>query len=97
MFYVYVLYSTKDRGLYIGFTSDLKKRFEEHEQGVSQATAHRRPWMLAYYEAYRYRKDAEGRERFLKSGSGRTFLKKQLRYFFEANPLRVIKHEESSL
>ncbi len=47
---------------------------------------------LAYYEAYRCQADAEGRERFLKSGSGRKFLKKQLRHYFAAHPLREITH-----
>lgn len=89
MFYVYVLYSVKDCGLYIGFTSDLRARYAEHGEGLSRATAHRRPWMLAYYEAYHCREDAEGRERFLKSGAGRTYLKKQLRQFFAENPLRT--------
>jgi putative endonuclease len=89
MFYVYVLYSIKDQGIYIGFTTDLKRRMAEHNDGLSQSTAHRRPVLLAYYEAYYCRPDAEGRERFLKSGSGRTFLKKQMRHFFDEHPLRV--------
>jgi hypothetical protein len=45
-----------------------------------------------------YRKDAETRERFLKSGSGRTYLKKQMREFFRTHPLRTVKpatHENS--
>jgi|GEM_PF-3554543 len=79
----------KDCGLYIGFSADLKRRMSEHEAALSRSTAHRLPVVLAYYEAYRCRPDAEGRERFLKSGSGRTFLKKQMRYFFEEHPLRV--------
>jgi len=89
VFYVYVLYSTKDQGLYIGFTADLKRRIQEHRDGLSPSTANRRPLMLAYYEAYHAREDAEARERFLKSGSGRTFLKKQLRHFLVTHPLRT--------
>ena len=45
--------------------------------------------LLAYYEAYVCQKDAENRERFLKSGSGRTYLKKQMRTFFDTHPLRT--------
>ena len=96
MFYVYVLYSQKDCGLYIGFTSDLRRRFEEHEQGLSRATGHRRPFVLAYYEAYADENDAEARERFLKSGSGRTYLKKQLKHFFGKNPLRTMVAAQDS-
>jgi putative endonuclease len=89
MYYVYVLYSEKDAGLYIGFTTDLRRRVEEHQAGLSRSTAYRGPFILAYYEAYFRREDAEGRERFLKSGSGRTYIKKQSKTFFAGHPLRV--------
>ena len=71
MFYVYVLHSVKDNGFYIGFSTDLKKRLSEHRRGASFATKSRGPWKLIYYEAYTEREDAEGREKFLKSGAGR--------------------------
>lgn len=88
MFYVYVLQSDTDNGLYIGFTADLKRRLREHRAGASMSTAHRGPWMLVYYEAYLEESDALGRERFLKSGAGRTYLKKQCRHHFEKHPRR---------
>lgn len=88
MYFVYVLYSESDQGLYIGFTSDLQRRIMEHNSGNSRATACRRPFMLAYYEAYVCEADALGRERFLKSGSGRTYLRKQMKAFFLSHPLR---------
>lgn len=89
MFYTYVLYSEKDHGLYIGYSSDIGRRFKQHVDGATISTAHRRPLMLAYYEAYACKQDAETRERFLKSGSGRTYLKKQMRTFFNIHPLRT--------
>jgi len=46
-----------------------------------QSTKAFKPWKLIYYEAYVSRKDATGREKFFKSGSGRRFLKKQLKYY----------------
>ncbi len=88
MFYVYVLQSEKDGGLYIGFTGDLKQRFAEHQDGQSLSTSHRRPWRLIYYEAYLDEADALGRERYLKSGGGRRFLAKQLTHHFTKFPLR---------
>ena len=83
MFYVYVLQLLEDHGLYIGFSTTLKKRIAEHEHGASFATKYRGPWKLIYYEAYIDRHDAEGRERYLKSGSGLRFLRQQLRHYFE--------------
>lgn len=88
MHYVYVLYSAFDHGMYIGYSANLQRRLGEHRLGLSAATQHRRPWHLMYYEAYVYAEDALGRERFLKSGAGRTYLKKQCRHFFASNPLR---------
>jgi putative endonuclease len=88
MFYVYVLQSDLDMGLYIGFSRDLRRRFNQHLSGEVMSTKHRRPWTLIYYEAYLQIQDAEGREKFLKSGAGREFLKKQLKNHFNANPLR---------
>lgn len=86
MYYVYVLQSDKDSGLYIGFTSDLKRRFKEHQEGKSVSTKWRCPWRLIYYEAYLNKEDAEGRELFLKSGAGRSFLRKQLKNHFNNFP-----------
>ena len=88
MYYVYVLQSESDAGLYIGFSTDLKERLKQHQTGESRATAYRGPWLLIYYEAYCLRQDAEGRERFLKSGAGRRYLAKQCQHWFTLHPLR---------
>lgn len=86
MYYVYVIQSELDKGLYIGMSSDLRRRFWEHQNGVSRSTKSRRPWKLIYYEAYLEMQDAMGREEFLKSGSGRRFLDKQLKNHFSRFP-----------
>lgn len=87
MHYVSVLRSLKDRGYYVGYSANLRKRFSEHVGGGFFATSHRGPWKLIYYEAYLERDDALGRERYLKSGSGRRFLKAQLGNHLDKNPL----------
>jgi putative endonuclease len=71
VFYVYVLRSESDGGFYIGFSTNLRARLNQHQGGQSFATKSRGPWKLIYYEAYTEREDAEGREKFLKSGGGR--------------------------
>jgi putative endonuclease len=86
VFYVYVLRSETDSGLYIGYSADLRKRFEQHSQGNSFATSHRGPWKLIYYEAYLEQSDALGRERYLKSGAGRRFLRSQLKNYLRKHP-----------
>jgi len=87
MHYVYVLRSTSDDGLYIGYSANLRKRFQQHAQGDSFATSYRGPWKLIYYEAYLNQADAVGRERYLNSGAGRRFLKAQLRHYLSEEPL----------
>ena len=74
-FYVYVLKSVKDGNLYTGYTSDLEKRLFEHNSGLSKATKGRSPFELVYKEEYDNRSDAMKREKFLKTGKGRDFLK----------------------
>jgi Predicted endonuclease containing a URI domain len=59
-------YSEQDLGLYIGYSTDLRRRSTEHKDGASQATSHRGPWSLIYYQAYVEDADAIGRERYLK-------------------------------
>lgn len=71
MYYVYILFSEKDRLLYAGFTPDLKSRFKAHEHGFVKATKYRRPLKLVYYEAYIKESDARRREKYLKGGNGR--------------------------
>ena len=79
VFYVYLLENKNDHSWYIGFSNDLKRRLTEHlEKKGGRTTKLKSGWGLIYYEAYREKADAIGRERFLKSGSGRKYLKKQL-------------------
>ena len=80
MYFVYVLFSLQDKNFYIGFTENVTKRFEAHQSGKVESTKNRRPLELIYYETYFDKQDAEGREKFLKSGSGHRFLNKQLKF-----------------
>lgn len=67
MFFVYILKSKKDKKtLYTGYTSNLRKRFKEHNLGPVGWTKSKRPWQLVYYEAYTSRQDAQKREENLK-------------------------------
>lgn len=76
MFYfTYVLKSSVDENLYIGYCSDIKKRLVEHNSGLVTSTKDRRPFNLVYFEACRHKKRAIEREKYLKSGFGRRFLK----------------------
>ena len=76
--YTYVLKSEKDAKLYIGWTNNLKRRFELHQLGKVEATRQRRPFRLVYYEACENKEKAIAREKYFKSGFGRKFLKNRI-------------------
>lgn len=78
-FYVYTLFSLKDKKLYTGFTINLKDRLSRHARGEVRSTANRRPLKLIHYEYFINEEDAKAREVFLKSGFGRNNMKKALK------------------
>ena len=79
MHYVYLIECQDDGSWYIGYSSDLKRRINDHLSGNGcRTTSMKKNWRLIYYESYLDKNDALGREKFLKGGSGRRFLKKQL-------------------
>ena len=75
MWYVYILYC-KNNNPYTGCTSDLKDRIERHEKGYVPATKNIRPVKLHCYFAFYNKYTAFNFEKYLKSGSGRAFMKK---------------------
>ncbi len=79
MFYVYALLSNKNGDLYIGYSTDLKRRFQEHNAGQVTATKAHRPWKLIYYESFRSKLDATAREKQLKGHKAKSDLKIQIK------------------
>ena len=85
--YTYVLISGKDGKKYVGYTKNLKLRFEQHKRGQVESTRHRRPLKLIYYEVCLKKEDAERREKYLKTHYGQMFLKKRLKSYFTESSL----------
>jgi len=83
MFYTYVLMSEKNKEFYTGFTENLKVRIKEHQSGSVKSTRNRRPLKLIYYEACLNEKDAINREKYLKTGFGRRFLRNRIETFLD--------------
>ena len=82
MFYVYVLMSVSDNGLYIGCTENLRNRLKAHNSGQVNSTRKRLPVRLIYYEACLNKEDAFHREQYLKTTYGRRYLKTRLARYF---------------
>jgi len=75
MYYVYIL-KCVDKKFYIGCTNNLKDRLKHHQRGEIIATKYRRPTNLNCYFAFHNKYLAYNFEKYLKTGSGRAFLKK---------------------
>jgi len=80
-FYVYILKSTVDEKWYTGCTNDLRKRFNQHQKGQVTSTKKRLPVELIYYEMCLNQEDAYNREKYLKSGMGKRYIKNRLKGF----------------
>ena len=81
-FYIYVLKSLIKDFTYVGFTSDLRKRFKEHNNKEELSTKHYAPFDLIHFEAYKNIKDAKRREHYFKTTKGKVTLKQMLKEFF---------------
>ena len=78
-FRVYVIRSQTTGAFYIGQTSDLESRLRQHNDPKNKRGLHTRrrrgPWLLVHEEAFGSRPEAMAREKFLKSGQGRLWLR----------------------
>jgi putative endonuclease len=83
MYFTYVLHSLKDKNFYIGFTDNLTERIKEHKIGKVKSTKYRLPVVLIYYECCVNKFDAIKRERYLKSGMGKRYIKNRLKNYLK--------------
>ncbi len=83
--YVYLLESVNYSELYIGYTTNLRKRLIEHNRGLNFSTKPYKPWKLIHYEAYLNKEDAKRRENYLKTSQGSRLLKRMLKEYFYKN------------
>lgn len=78
MYYCYILYSKKINQTYTGISNDLKRRLKEHKEEPTRTTKRADDYKLVWYAKFRTRKLAEKFEIYLKTKSGRAFMKKRL-------------------
>lgn len=79
MFTVYILYSVSFKKIYIGFTSDITSRLKSHNELATKGyTLRYRPWTIIHTEAFDTKKEAMLREKWLKSGVGRNWIKQNI-------------------
>ncbi|HLD60707.1 MAG TPA: GIY-YIG nuclease family protein [Patescibacteria group bacterium] len=78
MYYVYVLNSLSRNYIYVGLTDVIDRRFKQHQQGRERTTAPYRPFELVHTEEFATRAEARKREKYLKSGIGKEWIKKEI-------------------
>ena len=78
MYFVYVIKSKIDNKLYYGFTNNLKKRLENHNNKKVKSTKSRAPFELIYYENADNIQSARQKEKYFKSGFGRKYIKNKI-------------------
>lgn len=83
--YLYILKSLNKDFIYVGQTTDLKRRFDEHNSKEELSTKHYAPFDLIFYEAYRDKKDCLRREEYLKTTKGKTTLRSMLKNYLESS------------
>ncbi|MDD5449577.1 MAG: GIY-YIG nuclease family protein [Candidatus Omnitrophica bacterium] len=79
MYFVYALATKNNTRIYVGLTKNLKLRTREHNSGKTKSTKAYKPWILFYSEKFNTRLEARAREKVLKSGFGKEFLKNILK------------------
>ena len=78
MYTVYALVNNAGTYIYVGMTETLERRLHEHNAGYCTSTKPHRPFHVLYTETQPTRAEARKREKYLKSGSGKEFLKSLL-------------------
>ena len=75
MYYVYAIKSLVRNYIYVGLTNNIERRITEHNSGENRSTKAYRPFIIIHKEKFENRIEARNREKFLKSGIGKEFLK----------------------
>ncbi|MDO8504383.1 MAG: GIY-YIG nuclease family protein [Candidatus Liptonbacteria bacterium] len=78
MYHVYAISSLKKKYIYVGLTNNLDRRINQHQNGRERTTAKYRPFRLIFAENYATRPEARKREKYLKSGAGKEWIKKTI-------------------
>ena len=73
-YFVYILQSETDYTYYVGFTSNLEERVNEHNFGSTRYTSKKRPWKLVYQERFSTEREARKRELAIKRKKSRKYI-----------------------
>jgi len=95
MYFIYILKSELDNNFYVGYTHNIDKRLQNHENGNVHSTKNRRPLRLVYFEACLNQQDAIHREKYLKTSWGKRYIKTRLKNYLTGY-IKIIQEHPSS-
>ncbi|MEK7065812.1 MAG: GIY-YIG nuclease family protein [Patescibacteria group bacterium] len=75
MYYVYAISSRKKSYIYVGISDNPERRVEQHNRGYNKTTRPYLPFVIILVDRFNTRKEAREREKYLKSGVGKEYLK----------------------
>ena len=75
MYFVYAIKSKKRNYIYVGLTNNIQRRFSDHNKGYNRTTKPYRPFKLIYLETFDTRIEARQKEKYLKTTTGKRFLR----------------------
>ena len=75
MFFVYAIKSLVANYIYVGLTDNIERRLKQHNEGKGRATKPYKPFNLIHVESFDTRIEARNREKYLKTGVGKEYLK----------------------
>ncbi|MBI2446869.1 MAG: GIY-YIG nuclease family protein [Parcubacteria group bacterium] len=75
-YFVYAIRSTQRNYIYVGLTNNIERRIKQHNDGKEKTTRAYSPFRVIYVDKFEDRKSAREKEKYLKSGTGKEFLKK---------------------
>ena len=76
-YFVYAIKGLERNYIYVGLSNDVKRRLCEHNSGKNKTTRIYRPFVIIHVEKCLDRPSARVREKYLKSGVGKEFLKRK--------------------
>ena len=74
VFFVYIIFSSKPGKYYIGYTSNIGKRLNEHNTGISAYTSKASDWELKWIKEFQSREEAMAEGKRIKLKKSRKYL-----------------------
>ena len=80
--YTYIIESTTTSLWYYGYTADLTKRLQFHNDGLNTSTKSKGPWKLIFVQPFHSKTEALAFEKYLKNSRNKEYIKRAFKQYF---------------